>query len=102
MPTGVVAMLLLQLAGVADADIVADYAVSEIYMREFVDKYSQGVMGAEVPLHVLRSIPDSMWRVLEHLHNTHGGAEAYLRKQGLSAAEIGAIRDRFVERWTWD
>lgn len=92
--TGVVAMLLLSLAGVADADIVADYMMTEVYMRSFIGDH---MAEQEIPLYVLRSKPDSMWRALEHLNGTWGGAEKYLLGVGLSADELATIKARLVE-----
>lgn len=97
--TGVASMLLLKLAGVSDADVVADYAVSEIYMREFIDVTLMAHPVREIPRYVLRSVPESMWRVLEHLHDSFGSAESYLRHIGLTNAQLNAVRTKLVEPW---
>ncbi|MGD9560088.1 MAG: tyrosine-protein phosphatase [Oscillospiraceae bacterium] len=97
--TGVVSMLLLLLAGASEADVVADYSISETYMREVFEGEKLNARGRPVPLYVLRSMPDSMWRVLDHLQKKYGTAEDYLRAVGLNNDEIDAVRDKILERW---
>lgn len=92
--TGVVAMLLLQLAGVEEADIVADYAVTDTYMREVFDKRFSNI---DIEDYRIRSLPDSMWRVLRHLREEYYSAERYLLEKGLSSWELSAIRNKFLE-----
>lgn len=95
--TGVVAMLLLGLAGVANADIEADYAVTEIYMRE---RFFNSVDGNEenpIPLFVLRSLPESMRRTLKHLEDNWGDAQQYLLAAGMSKEAIQALLAKFVQ-----
>lgn len=98
--TGVVAMLLLSLAGVAPIDIVADYAVTEIYMYEEAQRFLQMARDNNWPEaqheYRVRSLPSSMWRVLRHLGEVHGGAEAYLQKAGLSPEELARLRQKLV------
>lgn len=96
--TGVVAMFLLALAGVAEPDIVADYAVTDIYMRQIFDLQVRALQDEGVPDHVLRSIPASMERTLLHLNETYDGAERYLLDAGLAPQSIAAIREKFVCR----
>lgn len=92
--TGVVSMLLLGLAGVDEADIVSDYAVSEVYMREVFDSYIMA--GSSIGNYRYQSLPKSMWRVLDHLREAYGTAEDYLAGQGLSREEMAALRAKFV------
>lgn len=94
--TGVIAMLLLKLAGVADDDVVADYAVTDIYFCEML-KAQAAVFAGQLPDHVLYSRPASMRRALRHLQECCGGAEAYLLACGLTPETLAAIRDKFVE-----
>lgn len=94
--TGVVAMLLLQLCGVADADIIADYAITDIYMTDIYDQQAV-VFDGGIPDYVLRSVPASMERVLRHLRQVYGGAAPYLARCGLSPAEVQALREKLVQ-----
>lgn len=92
--TGIVAMLLLHLAGVQAEDIVADYAITEIYMQGVISRVMDGM---EMHQHVLLSRPKSMRRVLQHLQETYGSAEEYLRTIGLNAALLEALRAKLVD-----
>ncbi len=94
--TGVVAMLLLKLAGVNDADVVADYSITEIYMHEVFSAESLALEKRDIPTFVLRSMPDSMRRVLKHLEETYQSAEKYLLSIGLTQGQIDSIRQKFV------
>lgn len=93
--TGIVAMLLLAFAGVDEADIVADYAVSDVYMREVFDRHLQA--NPAVENYRLKSLPKSMWRVLDHLRDAYGSAEKYLARIGLAPDELAALREKFIE-----
>lgn len=94
--TGIMAMLLLDLAGVNEADIVADYAVTEIYMREIYEAQREVFLTQEVPDYVLRSRPASMTRVMAHLRDNYGTARGYLQEIGLTAAELERLEARLV------
>lgn len=98
--TGVVAMLLLRLAGVADDVILDDYAASEANLSglRFVQQAQLEKMGIDVPAHVFESRPEEMEKALAHLDARYGGAEAYLLKAcGLEPDQMETIRRRFVE-----
>lgn len=94
--TGVIAMLLLELAGVEQQDIIADYAVSDIYLSDII-RQQQAAFGSTIPDYTLYSRPASMRRTLEHLCGKYGGAENYLTGCGLSQAELRAVLDKLVQ-----
>lgn len=95
--TGVIAMLLLKLAGVADADVIADYAITEIYMDEIYGAQQGAFNRQDIPAFVLRSIPASMERLLRHLWEKYGTAEAFLATCGLPRQAIDTLKARLVE-----
>lgn len=97
--TGMVSMLLLELAGAPDEVIVADYAATERYMQPVFAKLVEQMkgIGVDVPDHALRSEPDSMWRLLAHLRAKYGSARHYLEAGGIAPAELSALIARFVE-----
>lgn len=99
--TGVVTMLLLELAGVPDEEILADYSVSETYMQELFawQKRAAAEAGIQIPDYMLQSRPEEMRRTLEHLHQTYGSAEAYLLgPAGRTQAEVETLRERLRGR----
>ena len=97
--TGMVSMLLLELAGVPDEVIVADYAATERYMRPVFAKLVEQMrgIGVEVPDHALRSAPDSMVQLLTYLRAKYGDARQYLEAGGIKPEELTALLDRFIE-----
>ncbi len=78
--TGMIALLLLALVGVAPEDIIADYELS-------VDPEREKLLAAEntTTREVLQNVLDTL------------DAEAYLRAGGLSQADLDALRARFLE-----
>lgn len=95
--TGVVSMLLLKLVGVDDADVIADYSITDIYMREILDKNLESYKKRNIPEYVILSLPDSMRRVLQHLHNHYGSAGEYLLAAGLLPQELERLRTKFIQ-----
>jgi protein-tyrosine phosphatase len=78
--TGIVAALLLDLAGVARGAIVGDYLLSD---------------GA-VPMQY-RPQPEYLHRFLDHLDERHGGVPAFLAAAGVQAGTQAALGARLVD-----
>ena len=92
---GLVAALLLALAGVPDATIAEDYALSDLYLRPLYQARAraQGLDEA-VLLESSRSRPETMLGLLAHLQAAHGGARAYLLAAGLPPDDLNRVRRR--------
>ncbi|OGO55375.1 MAG: hypothetical protein A2V85_02755, partial [Chloroflexi bacterium RBG_16_72_14] len=93
--TGVAIALLLDLAGVPADVIVADYALSAGYFAEPVtrmhpDDWRHPPLAVDSP-------PEYMAGALEHLHRSHGGSRALLRREGLADAELDRLAERLTE-----
>ncbi len=85
--TGLVAAMLLALAGVDSADIVADYALTASAAPLLERLRQRSLANGADPLHVdrvLASDAATMAATLQHLQVVHGGAAAYLRRSGLA------------------
>lgn len=97
--TGMVAMLLLDLAGVPDAVIIADYAETERYMQPVFAKLVERMrgIGVEVPDYALRSAPESMVRLLNHLREKYGNARRYLEEAGICSKDLDSLLARFLK-----
>ena len=95
--TGVIAALLLSLAGVSQDDIAADYALTA-FAEGLIRQLRERALGAGAePDHVermLASDAETMLTMLTHLANKHGGILAYLAAIGLSETEIARLNDR--------
>ncbi|MCA9971441.1 MAG: tyrosine-protein phosphatase [Anaerolineales bacterium] len=99
--TGLVAGMVLDLAGVPRPQIMADYSHSFGYLTPVLDEWRaravvDGFDAAEYE-QILRSPPEVMAETLAHLKHVYGGTAAYLAQIGLSAAELERIRERVLD-----
>lgn len=96
--TGVIAMLLLGLAGVDDGHVVADYAVTQRYMGRGLTAQRVGVsilLRRRVPRCLFESDPAEMKRTLSYLHERYGSAREYLERFAqCDPALLDRLRDR--------
>ncbi|MBM7806319.1 protein tyrosine/serine phosphatase [Geodermatophilus bullaregiensis] len=96
--TGVVVMFALTVAGVPDEEIVADYAMTADVIEDLVAKlrdsptYAEDMSRRDVASHTPRA--ETMRRLLELLHERHGGPLGWLGEHGFGAAEQAALRAR--------
>lgn len=96
--TGLIAALLLELAGVDRDVIAADYALSQEYLWP---QYEQMVADAGGEEHVARwykplTSPQTMLDTLAALDVEYSGVTAYLLHGGLTAEEIQNLREKLV------
>ncbi|MFL5961119.1 MAG: tyrosine-protein phosphatase [Gaiellaceae bacterium] len=95
--TGLLAALLLHLAGVPDDEIAEDYALSEERLRPRHEAWFKAA-ASEEELERLRRITQtpsaSMVGVFAELERRYGGAEAYLRGAGVTEDELELVRGR--------
>ena len=97
--TGLVSALLLSLAGVADEDVAADYALSEPNVTLLFEDWVAAAADADehrLRTRVLQSPHAAMAAVLGWLRESAGGVEEYLRANGVGAASIGGLRSRLT------
>jgi protein-tyrosine phosphatase len=98
--TGLVAALLLRLAGVGYAEIGADYAVSEHNLspeveQRWLDAPVEGVERARREK-LSRTPAEGMVRALGEIEQRYGDVAAYLRATGLNDEQIDRLRERLV------
>ena len=95
--TGLLSAFLLHLAGVADEDIAADYALSEERLRPRHEAWFAAAE-SEQELERLRRIAQtpeaSMVGVLRELERRYGSVDAYLREAGVTDEELELLRVR--------
>ena len=100
--TGVIAMLLLDLAGVAPRDIIADYAASERYMGGFlrIQRVGASLLARRiVPKCLFEANPSEMERTLTYLYERYGNARRFLVDTcGCDAATVERICRRLQGR----
>ena len=96
--TGVAAALLLELAGVPDERIVADYALSttelEAMLEERLDRFQEYGISAETGRLMMAAPPRDMELTLDFIRGRWGSAAGYLGALGLAPATIEAVRSR--------
>jgi protein-tyrosine phosphatase len=91
--TGLVAAMLLSLAGVAPDDIAADYAATD---EQLAKQYEIWINEAEPARQAairdeLHCPPDRILGVLEYLDQRWGGVEGYLEASGMPPANIDRL-----------
>jgi protein-tyrosine phosphatase len=101
--TGVLAALTLSLLGVDDDDIATDYALSEESERRFRE-WRRGLSGDQpeedghAGAWVLNPCPrEAMHLFLTELRERHGSVEAYVRRAGISDAEVEKLRGHLLD-----
>lgn len=90
--TGIVAALLLLLAGVPDVDIYADYEISNVYFYEII-KTARAVL----PEHLLYVRAEYMEKVLGYLRGKYKTIENYLLAKGLSQGEVQKLKGKLLD-----
>ncbi len=91
--TGVIAALLLDLAGCHDYDIVKDYMESFENIQPMYEVLLSGV--GEEQENFLASKPQYMMLFLDHLRENYGSAKTYLLELGFTEEEVQEIEDSF-------
>lgn len=96
--TGLIVALLLALAGVDDAIIAADYALSNHYLQPWYQQLmAQHAHDAERQKQMtedFKTLPEFMLTVLAHVDQHYGGVREYLQATGLTTQEIAQIQQR--------
>jgi protein-tyrosine phosphatase len=100
--TGIAAAFVLEVLGVARAEIAEDYAVTGRHLRPHVHRYTrikdQMAFSDEDLATALDTVPEHMQRFLDWMEATHGGVERFLLASGLRADELQALREALLER----
>ena len=96
--TGVIAMLLLRLAGVPEEIIVADYSVSAENMKSVFEEQRKIFQqkGIEVPEVLLSSPKEEMEKTLDYLKSTWGDVETYLKECGVEVEDLEKLKKVLV------
>lgn len=95
--TGMLSAMLLDLAGVAVEDIIADYQVSYTYLLPFIrrEKESRKSVIYETNEDNLKSEPGTIASFLYYINQNYGSVEGYLKSIGVTNEAIEKIRNRF-------
>lgn len=98
--TGMVAMLLLLLAGVPEKQVAEDYVATDAFLRDSFEAQIQAFArkGIRLPAHLLRADRENIVFAMEGLKERFGGAERYLLDCGVTPDKLKAILERFVQK----
>lgn len=96
--TGLVSMLLLEIAGVADDIIIADYAATQVFQENARTLQLEMLRSQhlDIPEWVLMSEPHNMEMALSHLRLRYGSARRYLKECGIKGEDLDLLVSRFV------
>lgn len=92
--TGVIIMLLLLLCKVNYDDIIADYALSDIYLKKYY--YSFHEKNPKYPKYLGRAKPEYMEKTLKMFFDKYGTIELYFDRVGLSKEKIDLLREKMI------
>lgn len=92
--TGIIAALLLDLAGCHEYDIVKDYSESYENNSAINDELEKGLEPGHA--HFLYSEPLYMMKMLNHLRENYGSSKQYLLTLGFSEDEINELIENFT------
>jgi protein-tyrosine phosphatase len=99
--TGLVAALLLGLAGVAPETIAADYALTADCLRPRDQEWLENGPGEradrEAWLRRVEPTAEVMLEVLDHLAARYGGVEGYLLQAGVAPGDLDRLRSRLLD-----
>ncbi len=98
--TGLVAALLLRLAGVSVDDIAADYSLSAANLRAIHDEWvaaADDEAERDRRLRISSTPAETMEHVLAELERRHGDVASYLRAAGAATADLEAVRARLLD-----
>lgn len=101
--TGVLAATILTLLGVSETSVLDDYersadamsSLRAMFLHRFPERAEELLRQPSVYDAAPRS---AMKRALDHVSQTHGSIEEYIRSAGLTSGTLSALRNVFVEQ----
>lgn len=95
--TGILAMLLLGLAGVERKDIISNYEVTYTNMESFKRSKKDRVLPAHVPESYLYSSREYIEAAYDYIIATHGTFENYLLAKDIDQEMIDCVKERCLD-----
>ena len=92
--TGILTMLLLSIAGVAEDDIIADYQQTYTYIKSYIREHKDILWDQNSEKHY--SLPETMENVIAMINERYGSVVEYIRSLGLTEDEINKIRTKIL------
>lgn len=95
--TSLICMLIMLLAKVPIVDIVAEFATTDIYMKEKYDMYLKNSFHSEG---FYKSPAFVMEETIKYIHDNYESVERYLKTCGVSDESMKTIVDKYVSNIT--
>jgi protein tyrosine/serine phosphatase len=100
--TGIVSALLLDLLGVPDDAIAADYALTEetrVRSTRWIEAHEPELAAffARIPPDLNRAHPEKILELLGHIRSSYGSTAAFLDKLGVTEEEQSALKRHLLE-----
>jgi protein-tyrosine phosphatase len=109
--TGMIAALLLGIAGVPHDTIAEDYGLTDLYLQDpkrdhqntdpmFIPEQEAALQDSDrapLPVYMFSCLPRTMLLALAFLDEKYGGVEAYVRRIGLTDGQIERLRSKFLD-----
>lgn len=99
--TGILAALVLEVCGVSETDIAADYSVSQIYLQNvfaWMNLHIPDFQGSGLDSPFYSTDAANILAVTGHLRREYGGATAFLRQCGTGEDTLAALRRRLIKK----
>lgn len=93
--TGIIACLLLMLAGIDKSDIIADYEVSYTYAAPLFALLLKEY--PNMPQHLMMSEPAWIANAMTFLEKEYGSAEKLLLSRGVTQKNIDILRNKLID-----
>lgn len=91
--TGILAMLLMGLAGVEKKDIVSNYEVTYTNLESLIERASQDI---NVPVELMYSNREYILTAYEYILHTYQTFDQYLLSKGVGQDVMDRVKDRFL------
>jgi protein-tyrosine phosphatase len=98
--SGILAAIVLSVLGVADEDIIQDYTITAPYMKEFIERWNNDPLTADVnrklPPYQLEASAESMALFLSTLKREYGSGRGYLEAQGADSSLVHRLENALL------
>jgi len=92
--TGLIAALLLLLAGVSEKDVIDDYKISHALLKPWFDTFIDQIPPENRIF--FNTNPENMQRTLGHFYRLYQSAEAYMNHCGVHPATIAVLKKKLL------
>jgi len=98
--TGIFTAIVLGILGIADEDIIKDYTLSALYIKEIIERLNSNPRWAEalknVPEYRLEVAPESMILFLSTLKREYGSVKGYVEAYGAEESLIHRLENTLL------